>query len=137
MVHYVYIISCDSRHAETQVMDEFAFIRSIIPKKQYHPQITKGIGDDAARFRTNDREEQLVCTDMMVEGVHFNKETIPPYAVGWKALASNLSDIAAMGGMPDYYLVSAAFPKEWFREGKQIYEGMSDLAATRFLRRIC
>ncbi|WKB36297.1 hypothetical protein QS257_03780 [Terrilactibacillus sp. S3-3] len=51
--------------------DEFAFIQSITPKNHYHKQLVAGIGDDAARYRTNAGEHQLVCTDTMVEGVHF------------------------------------------------------------------
>ncbi|RYL87876.1 thiamine-phosphate kinase [Sporolactobacillus sp. THM7-4] len=107
--------------------DEFSFIRSITPKKHNH-QITMGIGDDAARYRPQSGKDQLICTDTMVEGVHFLRETMSPYAVGWKALASNLSDIAAMGGVPDFYLVSAAFSEEWFADGKEVYRGMADLA---------
>lgn len=108
--------------------DEFDFIQSITPKNHYHKQLITGIGDDAARYRTNAGEHQLVCTDTMVEGVHFLRATMPPFAIGWKALASNLSDIAAMGGVPDYYLVSAAFTRSWLDEGVEIYRGMSALA---------
>lgn len=108
--------------------DEFAFIRSIAPGKHFHPEIVKGIGDDAACYKVHRDEHQVVCTDTMVEGVHFLKETMPPFAIGWKLLASNLSDIAAMGGIPDYYLVSVAFPEEWLDDGTTIYEGISALA---------
>ncbi|RYM05221.1 thiamine-phosphate kinase [Sporolactobacillus sp. THM7-7] len=110
------------------MVDEFAFIHSITPGAYHHQAILTGIGDDAARYRINQGEDQLVCTDTMVEGVHFLRQTMPPYAVGWKLLASNLSDIAAMGGVPDYYLVSAAFPEKWFDDREEIFQGMSDLA---------
>ncbi|WKB36298.1 thiamine-phosphate kinase [Terrilactibacillus sp. S3-3] len=56
------------------------------------------------------------------------RTTMSPFAIGWKALAANLSDIAAMGGIPDYYLVSAAFTKSWLDDGAEIYRGMAALA---------
>ena len=67
-----------------------------------------GIGDDCAVNRPRRGEELLVTTDMMIEDVHFRRETHPADAVGWKTLARGLSDIAAMGGTPRFCLLSLA-----------------------------
>jgi len=68
-----------------------------------------GIGDDCAVFRPpGAREDLLFTTDLLVEEVHFLREAHPPEAVGWRALARGLSDIAAMGGKPLFCLVSLA-----------------------------
>lgn len=71
-----------------------------------------GIGDDCAIFRPRSQREELVfTTDMLIEDVHFLRETHTPAQVGYKALARGLSDIAAMGAEPRFCLLSVAFPK--------------------------
>jgi thiamine-monophosphate kinase len=71
-----------------------------------------GIGDDCAIFRPRSAREELVfTTDMLIEDVHFRRETHTPAQVGYKALARGLSDIAAMGAEPRFCLLSVAFPK--------------------------
>ena len=74
-------------------------------------QILLGIGDDAAAWQSDDRI-QLATTDTLVQGVHFDLGVITWEELGWKALAVNLSDIAAMGGIPEYGLLSLALPTE-------------------------
>ncbi len=68
-----------------------------------------GIGDDAAAWQ-GDNHIQLATTDSLVQDVHFDLATITLEELGWKALAVNLSDIAAMGGVPRYALVSLSCP---------------------------
>ena len=67
-----------------------------------------GIGDDAALFQVSPGRELILTTDMSIEGVHFTSNLHPPRAIGHRALARSLSDIAAMGGVPRYALLSLA-----------------------------
>jgi thiamine-monophosphate kinase len=87
-----------------------------------------GIGDDAAAWY-GDNSIQLATVDALRQGVHFDLETTGWRDLGWKALAVNMSDIAAMGGLPQYALVSLALPAETDAAGVfALYEGMTDLA---------
>ena len=87
-----------------------------------------GIGDDAFAWRT-DAPIQLATVDTMAQGVHFSLDTMSWKELGWKSLAINLSDIAAMGGDPAYALVALALPEDTeVDDVKQLYEGMIDLA---------
>jgi thiamine-monophosphate kinase len=74
-------------------------------------EVLVGIGDDAAAWK-GDNRIQLATTDTLVQDIHFNLDTISWEELGWKALAVNLSDIAAMGGIPKYALLSLALPGE-------------------------
>ena len=70
-----------------------------------------GIGDDAAVLApTRAGRDWVVTTDWLIEGVHFRRDTHPARAVGWKALARSLSDLAAMAAEPRYALVALAVP---------------------------
>jgi thiamine-monophosphate kinase len=87
-----------------------------------------GIGDDAAAWR-GDNSIQLATVDTMVQDVHFTPRTATWQDLGWKSLAINLSDIAAMGGLPKYALVALALPVETpVEDVTKIYEGMIDAA---------
>ena len=93
-------------------------------------ELVAGIGDDCAIFRPKGaREDLLFTTDLVIEGVHFLRETHAPADIGWKCLARGLSDIAAMGGEPRFCLVSLAVPKwagdKWV---EQFYRGLLRLA---------
>lgn len=69
-----------------------------------------GIGDDAALLDLTKDGGTLVTTDTLVEGVHFPSGRLSSYRIGWKALAVNLSDIAAMGGRPTLAFLTLALP---------------------------
>ena len=73
--------------------------------------VIKGIGDDCAVVEKSGGNAMLLTTDVLVEGVHFTKGFINPENLGRKALAINISDIAAMGGTPRYALLSLAAPE--------------------------
>lgn len=110
--------------------DEFSFIDSISPKELRQKSLVKGIGDDAAVFQSESEMDEVVCVDTMVEGIHFLRSTVTPYYVGRKALVANISDLAAMGAIPSFYLVSIAIPANWDEdEVKKIFAGMSSLAS--------
>ena len=84
-----------------------------------------GIGDDAALFRSRPGWTTILTTDAMVEGIHFDLTYTPLESLGWKALAISLSDIAAMGGIPQYAVVSIAIPSEWKVEDiESLYKGI-------------
>lgn len=70
-----------------------------------------GPGDDAAMLHCPDGEELLITTDMLNEGVHFPRGT-PAHAIGHRALAVSLSDLAAMGARPLWAVVALSFPAE-------------------------
>jgi thiamine-monophosphate kinase len=92
--------------------DEFALIDEILRiVGPSGPQVIAGIGDDAAILQAPSHHE-LICTDAMVEGIHFDLSYSSPEEIGHKALASCLSDIAAMNGIPRAALFSIALPKE-------------------------
>ena len=87
-----------------------------------------GIGDDAAAWR-GDRSIQLATVDSFIQDVHFPSGLASWKELGWKALAVNLSDIAAMGGLPRYALVSLALPSDTeVDDVTALYTGMLELA---------
>ncbi len=87
-----------------------------------------GIGDDAAAWRS-DTSIHLVTVDSFIQDVHFSLDITPWQEAGWKALAVNLSDIAAMGGMPRYAVVSLALPDDTeVNDVTALYQGMTKLA---------
>ncbi len=91
-------------------------------------QLVIGIGDDAAAWR-GDASTQLATVDSLIQDVPFSLDVASWVDWGWKAMAANLSDIAAMGGLPRYALVSLALPD--FTEANDVaalYKGMIELA---------
>ena len=92
------------------------------------PRLILGIGDDCAAWKS-DGVIQLATVDTMVENVHFTRETTTWQELGWKSLAINISDIAAMGGLPHYALVALALPQDTNADDiTKLYEGMINIA---------
>ena len=112
---------------------EFGFIERIRQGcLNRNHQVIKAIGDDAAVFRTSsgNHEVTLVTTDLLVERIHFLRHAASGFDLGYKALAVNLSDIAAMGGTAREAFVSIGVPKDCDVEFlDDVYKGMKHLAA--------
>ncbi len=86
-----------------------------------------GIGDDAAVWH-GDTSSQLATVDSLVQDVHFSFSVVSWKDLGWRAMAANLSDIAAMGGIPRYALVSLALPGNTEVDDViALYQGMTEL----------
>lgn len=92
-------------------MNEAEIIRRIATRgSRERADVVLGIGDDAAILRVPEGHELVVSTDRVVEGVHFLPH-MDPYSIGYKALAVNLSDLAAMGAEPAWFTLNLALPK--------------------------
>ncbi len=115
-------------------LDEFGLIRVWTEGRQSKEflataGVTLGIGDDAAIVTGSSGQEWLFAMDTMVEEVHFRNETMSESDIGYKALAANISDIAAMGGIPKFALVSVSISPQWDAERmKLLYDGLYSCA---------
>lgn len=111
-------------------MDEFDAIRRFwepLGEAVRHPWVVAGIGDDGAIVRLPSDQELVLSVDTLVEGVHF-PGGMNPHALGWRALAVNLSDLAAMGATPICYtlaLTTPALDEDWL---SSVAAGMAELA---------
>lgn len=110
---------------------EFGFIKKISRGCLIRPAgVIKAIGDDAAAFTTPPGTISLLTTDLLVERIHFLRNAISGFDLGYKSLAVNLSDIAAMGGIAREAFVSIAVPETCALDYLEaIYAGMKTLAA--------
>lgn len=90
---------------------EFALINRIKNKtKIFSKDVIVGIGDDTAVLKYDKNNYLLFTTDMLVENDHFSLKYSSPEQIGMKAIEQNVSDIAAMGGIPKYAVISLALP---------------------------
>lgn len=100
-------------------MSEFDIITHYFKAQTTHrPDVKIGIGDDAAVVKCPAGHELVITTDTLISGVHFPESTLP-YDIGYKSLAVNLSDIAAMGGTPAFVTMALTLPNEnpeWIQE---------------------
>jgi len=109
--------------------NEFDFIAAVRARAAQHPRLAVGIGDDAALVRFPDPAGCLVTVDMLMEGVDFTLATATARQIGWKSLAVNLSDIAAMAGRPVACVVSVALPRHGgFELGRELLAGIQQCA---------
>lgn len=110
-------------------MNEFDFIKYLERKVPKSNRISLGIGDDAAVVRLTPGKELVVSTDAIVEGVDFILKDLSPEKIGRKALAINLSDLAAMGAKPVAFVITVGKPKilstTWLQ---RFYNGLLKLA---------
>ena len=92
-------------------------------------RITVDNGDDAAAATfLRSPVTELYTTDTMVDGIHFTSETTPWRDLGWKAIASNVSDVAAMGGTPALALVTLGLPSDTLVDDiRELYAGMTEI----------
>jgi thiamine-monophosphate kinase len=114
-------------------MSEFDLIRRLqevicVPDARYRPQCVLGIGDDGAVLELPPRQQLVVCTDTLVAGVHFPVDT-GPAAIGHKALAVNLSDLAAMGAEPAWFFLALTLPAAEPAWLEPFAQGMARLAS--------
>jgi len=119
----------DRKKLKIEDLGEFGFIARFSPGfvKNLPPRVL-GIGDDCAVISWKGQKKLLVTTDLLIDGVHFISEEISPLDLGYKSLAVNLSDIAAMGGRPRWAFLSMAIPEntaiswldDFFRGWKQL-----------------
>ena len=111
-------------------LGEFGLLRHLFGRIPFPSRpVLIGPGDDAAVLRASADRDWVVTTDMLVEAVDFNRAYSSYRQIGYKALAVNLSDIAAMGGRPVAFLVGLAAPgRTPVRTVDDIYRGMLTLA---------
>lgn len=112
--------------SRTSILHEFELIRSLHRLfGATRAPVIRGIGEDAAVVRISAAEAWLITTDLLAEGVHFNRSTATFNDIGYRAAIANLSDIAAMGGAPRFLLASVAIPSH-LRTGDiiSLYRGM-------------
>ncbi len=89
-----------------------------------------GVGDDAAVVEPERNRLEVLSVDALVEGVHFDRAFTPPAAIGHRALAVNLSDLAAMGATPRLCLLSLVLPGAWpVADFEAMIDGLLALAA--------
>ena len=99
-------------------MDEFQLIDRFFCRPTLSDGVKVGIGDDGAVLTTRGDQDLVVVTDTLVEGVHFSSD-VEPSDLGHKALAVNLSDLAAMGAEPDWATLNLVLPtadSKWLEE---------------------
>lgn len=112
-----------------QEIGEFGLIAAIRNwMGKSHPEVVRGIGDDVAVIAAG-KKALLITTDILIEDIHFERSWTAPYRLGKKSLAVNLSDIAAMGGIPKYFLISLGLPKTLpFSFVALFYRGLKEMA---------
>ncbi|HEX8548691.1 MAG TPA: thiamine-phosphate kinase [Cytophagaceae bacterium] len=116
----------ETKRTELSTLGEFGLINRI--KGNFtlnNKESVKGIGDDTAVLEYSDSEYVLLSTDMLAESVHFDLSYVPLRHLGYKAVAVNVSDIAAMNGIPKQIVVSLALSNKFSVEAlDELYLGI-------------
>lgn len=115
-------------------MGEFGLIdllsREVAPGQPRPSRLLVGIGDDAAVWASSPSRASVITTDALVEGVHFDLRTSNWFDLGWKSLAANISDIAGMGAVPNFGLITLGLPARIeVEDALQLYRGMQAVGA--------
>lgn len=111
-----------------ETRSEFQFIEWIKNQSTSRSEVKHGIGDDAAVLNVSPESQLVTAVDVITEGVHFTSES-DPFLIGRKALAINLSDIAAMGAEPVAAYIGIVLPKSRDKKyAEEIYRGLFELA---------
>lgn len=111
---------------------EFEIIRDYFRRRVRDERLLLGIGDDGAVIRTRPGCDQVVVTDTIIQGRHF-PDDFPAADIGWRALAVNLSDIAAMGATPHYAFLNVSLPasdRGWLQEFARGFFECADFSNT-------
>ena len=123
---------------EDEIIDNISVILSEVEGQSElrHPESSRrvilGIGDDAAVWQPSRSHRSVISTDMLVEGVHFTRDTMSLEDAGWRAMAAALSDLAAMGARPVLATVALGVPAaNGSLEIVELYKGIA-AAARRF-----
>ncbi|MDX1411495.1 MAG: thiamine-phosphate kinase, partial [Nitrospirales bacterium] len=117
-----------SNRRQVSETGEFQLIQAIRRQSSTSPvfsSLLKGIGDDAAIIQFIQNEHLLVSTDLLIEDIHFDLKLTSFRDVGYRAIIANLSDIAAMGGIPRFVLTSVAIPSAYsLADVRALYRGL-------------
>ena len=107
--------------SETEIIEEIKKRCKQISDKNFDVSI----GDDCAVRKRETCGNLLLSADISIEDVHFSRKYMSLFEIGYKSAVSNVSDIAAMGGTPDFFIISLAFPKSFSDEEiLQLYDGI-------------
>lgn len=112
-------------------MNEQGLIQFAASLFQQQPtqRVLKGIGDDCSIIQPDTGIQEVVSTDTVVDGVHFQRRYTPAKAIGYKAVASALSDLAAMGAKPAEIYLSAGLPADFSdSDQRQLLQGVAEAA---------
>jgi thiamine-monophosphate kinase len=110
-------------------LSEIDLIKRLSKNFRLDKTVVKGPGDDTAVIKWTEDRYLLYTCDMTIEGVHFDLRKATPFQAGWKALGRNISDVAAMGGIPKYAVVSLAIsPKGKVSVADGICKGLKSIA---------
>lgn len=119
------------KRTELSSLGEFGLINRLAEDVEIKNQTTvKGIGDDAAVIKTSEKGLGLLSADMLLEGVHFDLSYAPLPHLGYKAVAVNVSDIAAMNGLPEQITISLGLSNRFSVEAVEaLYSGIHAAAS--------
>ena len=118
-----------SKPSERVMPSESEIISRVRNRARPGRGVIVGVGDDAAVIKVAGDKDLIACCDLMIEGVHFRAKWAPPRLIGRKALAACLSDVAAMGGVPRFAMISIALPEKCSSAFiDELFSGLFELA---------